>query len=180
MFRVMWRNLIIFAHNMLIYIIIILIFGIWPGTQALLAIPGILILCLNGIWASFLAGLLSARFRDIPMIAASEGRFLGAVEDVISRVVNEQRAGDARFLRQDPYGRAMTQPPRIFLLVSPKFWAYLSSTKASATKRLTVHIEVPFSTSFLNIFRIVLSSSGQTQRGSWELQSAKPATAGKA
>ena len=70
-FRVMWRNLIIFAHNMLIYIIIILIFGIWPGTQALLAIPGILILCLNGIWASFLAGLLSARFRDIPMIAAS-------------------------------------------------------------------------------------------------------------
>src|SRR5580704_7850035 len=38
-FRVMWRNLIVFAHNMLIYIIIMLIFGIWPGTQALLAIP---------------------------------------------------------------------------------------------------------------------------------------------
>ena len=70
-FRVMWRNLIIFAHNMLIYVVIMLIFGIWPGTQALLAIPGILILCLNGIWVSFLAGLLSARFRDIPMIAAS-------------------------------------------------------------------------------------------------------------
>jgi ABC-type polysaccharide/polyol phosphate export permease len=70
-FRVMWRNLIIFAHNMVIYLVIMLIFGIWPGTQGLLAIPGVVILCLNGIWASFLVGLLSARFRDIPMLAAN-------------------------------------------------------------------------------------------------------------
>jgi ABC-2 type transport system permease protein/lipopolysaccharide transport system permease protein len=70
-FRMTWRNLIIFAHNMVIYLVIMLIFGIWPGTRALLAIPGMLILCLNGIWASFLVGLLSARFRDIPMLAAN-------------------------------------------------------------------------------------------------------------
>jgi ABC-2 type transport system permease protein/lipopolysaccharide transport system permease protein len=70
-FRVLWRNLIIFAHNMVIYLVIMLIFDIWPGTRALLAIPGMLILCLNGIWASFLVGLLSARFRDIPMITAN-------------------------------------------------------------------------------------------------------------
>jgi len=70
-FRVLWRNLIIFAHNMVIYLVIMLIFGIWPGTRALLAVPGMLILCLNGIWASFLVGLLSTRFRDIPMITAN-------------------------------------------------------------------------------------------------------------
>ena len=70
-FRVLWRNLIIFAHNMVIYLVIMLIFGIWPGTRALLAVPGMLILCLNGVWASFLVGLLSTRFRDIPMITAN-------------------------------------------------------------------------------------------------------------
>jgi ABC-type polysaccharide/polyol phosphate export permease len=70
-FRMMWRNLIVFAHNILIYVVVILAFGIWPGASALLAIPGLLILYLTGIWSGLLIGMLSARFRDVPHVATN-------------------------------------------------------------------------------------------------------------
>ena len=41
-FRVVWRNLIIFAHNIWIYVAVAIIFGIWPGATGLLVIPGLL------------------------------------------------------------------------------------------------------------------------------------------
>jgi ABC-type polysaccharide/polyol phosphate export permease len=67
-FRMVWRNLIIFGHNFLVYLIVALLLDIRPGPAALLAVPGLTVLCLNGIWAGILFGLLSARFRDIPTI----------------------------------------------------------------------------------------------------------------
>jgi ABC-type polysaccharide/polyol phosphate export permease len=70
-YRVVWRNLIIFGHNCLIIVIIALAFDIRPGWIALLAFPGIAILVLNGLWAGLFLGLLSARFRDVPQIVAS-------------------------------------------------------------------------------------------------------------
>ena len=71
LFRMMWRNLIILAHNMVIYVVLLVAFRLWPGAAGLLALPGLLILCLNGLWTGLLLGLLSARFRDIPYMIAS-------------------------------------------------------------------------------------------------------------
>jgi ABC-type polysaccharide/polyol phosphate export permease len=71
LFRMMWRNLIILAHNMVIYVVLLVAFRLWPGAAALLAIPGLAILCLNGLWTGLLLGLLSARFRDIPYMIVS-------------------------------------------------------------------------------------------------------------
>ena len=47
------------------------VFEIRPGWIALLAVPAVALLCLNGIWAGLLLGLLSARFRDVPQIVAN-------------------------------------------------------------------------------------------------------------
>jgi ABC-2 type transport system permease protein/lipopolysaccharide transport system permease protein len=46
-------------------------FQIWPGAVALLAIPGLMIVALNGTIASLTIGIVSARFRDIPQLIAS-------------------------------------------------------------------------------------------------------------
>ena len=70
-YRVVWRNLIVFAHNAVILVIVAVVFSIWPGWAGLLALPGLLLLCLNGVWIGLLLGLVSARFRDVPQIAAS-------------------------------------------------------------------------------------------------------------
>jgi len=70
-YRVVWRNLIVFAHNILIFFVVAVLFSIWPGWAGLLAVPGLALLCLNGVWAGLLLGLVSARFRDVPQIVAS-------------------------------------------------------------------------------------------------------------
>ena len=70
-YRVVWRNVIIFAHNSIIFGIVAVVFEIWPGWTVLLALPGLAILCVNGLWIGLLLGLVSARFRDVPQIVAS-------------------------------------------------------------------------------------------------------------
>lgn len=70
-FRATWSKLIIFAHNFVIYFAVLLYFGINPGWTALLAIPGLLIVLLNGALATLFIGMLSARFRDIPPLINS-------------------------------------------------------------------------------------------------------------
>ena len=70
-FRVVWRNLIIMAHNVVIYFVVAVVFSVWPGWTGLLAVPGLVLLALNGVWIGMLFGVLSARFRDVPQIAAS-------------------------------------------------------------------------------------------------------------
>lgn len=70
-YRVVWRNLIIFGHNFVIYVIVAGVFSIWPGWVGLLALPGLALLCVNGVWMGLLLGLVSARFRDVPQIASS-------------------------------------------------------------------------------------------------------------
>ena len=70
-YRMVWRNLIIFAHNVIIYAIVAVVFLIQPGWVGLLALPGLALLCLNGVWMGLVLGLVSARFRDVPQIVAS-------------------------------------------------------------------------------------------------------------
>lgn len=69
--RFMWSKIIIFAHNFIIYFAVLIYFQIWPGGVALYAIPGFLLVTLNGALASMYLGMTSARFRDIPQIIGS-------------------------------------------------------------------------------------------------------------
>lgn len=69
--RFMWGKVIIFAHNFVIYFAILIYFQIWPGGVVLYAIPGFLVVTVNGALASMCLGMMSARFRDIPQVIAS-------------------------------------------------------------------------------------------------------------
>jgi lipopolysaccharide transport system permease protein len=70
-YRSSWSKLIIFAHNFVIYLGVLSYFEIWPGAVALLAVPGLLLLLVNGALASLYVGMLSARFRDVPQVINS-------------------------------------------------------------------------------------------------------------
>ncbi|MGH8678562.1 MAG: ABC transporter permease [Burkholderiales bacterium] len=69
--RVVWKNVLILAHNFVI-VILVMVFYRSPLTWSLLLIPlGVLMIAVNGVWVGILFGLLSARFRDIPQMVAS-------------------------------------------------------------------------------------------------------------
>ena len=82
-YRMVWRSLIILAHNMAIFFAVAVLIGIWPGWAGLLALPGLVLLCLNGIWAGLLLGLVAARFRDVPPIVESLMRISFFVTPII-------------------------------------------------------------------------------------------------
>jgi ABC-type polysaccharide/polyol phosphate export permease len=70
-YRMMWRNLIIFGHNLLVVFVVLVVFAIRPGWSVFLALPAIALLCLNGMSAGMVLGLVSTRFRDIPPMVAT-------------------------------------------------------------------------------------------------------------
>jgi ABC-type polysaccharide/polyol phosphate export permease len=70
-FRLIARNLIVFAHNFVVYIVVAAIIGLNPGWIALLAIPGLMLGTICVFWITLLFGMLSARFRDFPQIISS-------------------------------------------------------------------------------------------------------------
>lgn len=89
--RTLWRQTIMFGHNLVIYFIVLAVF--WgslsqdgyvitknlenpipqPGLDwsVLLAIPGFLLVAVNAGWVVLLFGIVSTRFRDIPQVVTS-------------------------------------------------------------------------------------------------------------
>jgi ABC-2 type transport system permease protein/lipopolysaccharide transport system permease protein len=70
-YRVVCRNLIIMAHNVVIIPIVLWFFHTPSDWGVLAIVPGLIALAVNGIWASLLFGILSTRFRDIPPIVTN-------------------------------------------------------------------------------------------------------------
>jgi ABC-type polysaccharide/polyol phosphate export permease len=70
-FRLLARNLIVLAHNFLVYIVVILAVGLHPGWVALWAIPGLALGTVCMFWISLLFAMFGARFRDFPQIINS-------------------------------------------------------------------------------------------------------------
>lgn len=69
--RLVWKNVLIFAHNFAIVIIVMLIYPPQLSWTLLLIPVGVLLVALNGVWVGLLLGLLCARFRDLPQVVSS-------------------------------------------------------------------------------------------------------------
>ncbi len=69
--RVVIRNLIILAHNVVVILAVYVWFDLWPGWRAAMAIPGLTLWLIDGLAICLLLGPIGARFRDIPPIIAS-------------------------------------------------------------------------------------------------------------
>jgi ABC-type polysaccharide/polyol phosphate export permease len=67
-FMVIWRNAIVFFHNVVIVVIVVIALKVRVSWETLLVIPGIIIVGVNGAWMTMLLGMIGARFRDIPQL----------------------------------------------------------------------------------------------------------------
>ena len=65
-FMVVWRNMIVLFHHLVILLIIYLVLPENLSFAILLFLPGLFIVALNGVWLVILLGMISARFRDVP------------------------------------------------------------------------------------------------------------------
>jgi len=81
--RMIWKNVIIFFHNMIVVVVVLLAFGINPGPNILLFPLVVLLIMANGYWVGILVGILGTRFRDIAQIIASIVQILFFVTPVV-------------------------------------------------------------------------------------------------
>lgn len=70
-YRMLWRNLIILAHNAVVYVVVAAVFSIPLSWPTLLVLPGLVLVILNGAWLGLGLGMVCARFRDVPQIVGS-------------------------------------------------------------------------------------------------------------
>ncbi|CCI84044.1 galactan export ABC transporter permease subunit Wzm/RfbD [Corynebacterium otitidis] len=70
-YRLVWRQLLLLGHNMIIWVILVAIFPRHLGWQVLLAVPALALFVLNGVWVATLFGILATRFRDITPLLES-------------------------------------------------------------------------------------------------------------
>ncbi|TCO64468.1 ABC transporter permease [Actinocrispum wychmicini] len=83
--RTVWRQTLMMAHNLMVYVVVVAIFFTnltaagytisdggtqQPGLSwtVLLAVPGFLLIAVNGVWVTLLFGIIATRYRDIPPV----------------------------------------------------------------------------------------------------------------
>lgn len=66
--RLVWRNLLIFAHNGVVMLAVVLLFLDGSLSGALVALIGLVLVAANCLWISLLVAVFCTRFRDIPQI----------------------------------------------------------------------------------------------------------------
>lgn len=70
-YTVVWRNLILFFHNIVVYIGIVAFAGVPVTRASLLVIPALFMISVNGVWVATLLGLAGARYRDVQQLVIS-------------------------------------------------------------------------------------------------------------
>jgi lipopolysaccharide transport system permease protein len=69
--RMVIRNMIVLAHNVVVVVVVYALLRVWPGARAVLALPGVALWLVDSLAVCLLLGALCARFRDIPPIVGS-------------------------------------------------------------------------------------------------------------
>lgn len=70
-YRLVWRQTLFLGHNLIIWLLLILIFPRSLGWEFFLFIPGLALLLVNGVWVTMFFGIIATRFRDVaPLLEA--------------------------------------------------------------------------------------------------------------
>ncbi|MDA3645982.1 ABC transporter permease [Saccharopolyspora indica] len=121
--RTVWREFLLFLHNLVVYAAILLIFQPPITWSVFLAIPAIFLLLLNGGWVVLLFGVASTRFRDIPPVVGSFIQLLFFLSPIVWPIeILEKNAGERAALAQLNPIYHFVEIVRAPMLGTPQSW----------------------------------------------------------
>lgn len=82
-FRVVWRNVLVFAHQFVVVVVVLVLFGRFALHTLPLAVLGLFLFLLQAVWVAPLLGLLGTRFRDLQPIITNVLQVLFFVTPVL-------------------------------------------------------------------------------------------------
>jgi ABC-2 type transport system permease protein len=98
-YRLVWRQMILFGHNMIIFVIIAIIFPKPWSWTALAVIPAMGLIVLNCVWVSLCFGILATRYRDISPLLVSLVQLLFFMTPIIWNESTLKQQGAADYLK---------------------------------------------------------------------------------
>ncbi len=96
-YRLVWRQMILFAHNMVIFVVIAIIFPKPWSWADLTVIPAIALIMATCVWVSFCFGILATRYRDIGPLLAALVQLLFFMTPIIWNAETLQRQGAGKW-----------------------------------------------------------------------------------
>lgn len=99
-YRLVWRQILLFAHNIVIFVVIAIIYPqhwTWPD---LAFIPAFGLLVLNCLWVSICFGILATRYRDIAPLLGSVVQLLFFMTPIIWTEATLQDRGGSSWWAQ--------------------------------------------------------------------------------
>lgn len=70
-FRLIWRHFLIFLHNSIVYLLVVIYFKVSINWTIIFAVPGLMLVMLNLASISLLLSIMGAKYRDIPQVVVS-------------------------------------------------------------------------------------------------------------
>jgi ABC-type polysaccharide/polyol phosphate export permease len=70
-YAAVWKNFVLFLHNMAVWFLVVLYNPAILDWATLLAIPGMVMVLANAVWIALLLGLICLRFRDVQQLVLS-------------------------------------------------------------------------------------------------------------
>jgi ABC-2 type transport system permease protein len=98
-YRLVWRQMILFAHNVIIFVIIAIIFPKPWNWADLAVIPALALIMLNCVWVSLCFGILSTRYRDIGPLLNSIVQLLFFMTPIIWNEATLQAQGAGQWAK---------------------------------------------------------------------------------
>ena len=92
-YRLVWRQMILFAHNIVIFVVIAIIFPKPWSWADLSVIPALCLIVLNCVWVSLCFGILATRYRDISPLLFSLVQLLFFMTPIIWNEATLRAAG---------------------------------------------------------------------------------------
>jgi ABC-2 type transport system permease protein len=95
-----------FAHNLIVYVVMLVVFPQSLDWSSLLAVPAFVLLAVNGAWVALLLGIVTTRFRDLLPITQSLVQLLFFLTPIVwiyqDLLDNPNVAGRARLMEFNP------------------------------------------------------------------------------
>lgn len=84
-YRLVWRALIVFAHNAIVVLVLLLARPLTLLAGLVPALAGVLLIALNGVAAALMLGTLAARFRDLTQLVVNLSSMVFFVSPILWR-----------------------------------------------------------------------------------------------
>jgi lipopolysaccharide transport system permease protein len=102
--RVVIRNFLVFAHNIVVVVVVFAVMRKMPGAQSYMIIPAFMLWFVDGFAICLLIGAFCARFRDVPPIVASVMQIAFFVTPILwSPAILEHRGIGTLLIKWNPF-----------------------------------------------------------------------------